>query len=536
MLNRQWPTVDARNPDVPRNAALILFVLLFAAQSAGAQNTFSFSRAEASSVDFSTPRFEPAVDCRQLAATGDDTFTVLAATRRASSADVPAHCRVDAMIVPEVRLQLNLPFDWNGRLYMHGNGGYAGTPPDAEPRQAFRDAALRHHFATVYSDTGHDARSEPLASFGLNERAKTLDYAFRAVHVSASRARGVVEHYYGRPDDYAYFDGCSTGGRQALIAAQRYPDDFDGIVAGAPVLDLTGTQTWGLWNARALDGAGLTRAHVETLGQAVYERCDAEDGVADGLIRDPRDCAFDAARDLPRCAGDADSSCFTDPQIAALEKIYGGVVSRGEVVFPGLPVGSEIGGWVPWMLGADGPGVQQTFGLTFMRYLAFPEDDPDFALADIDFDSDPPRMAEAAALFNATDPDLSAFRDAGGKLISYFGWNDAGLNPMMGVEYYESVLSAMGVQETRDFFRFFLVPGMDHGRGGIGTDRFDAMTPLIEWVEAGRLPERILATRETDDEPVLARPLCPYPEVAVYDGSGSASSAENFRCEAPPAR
>jgi len=354
------------------------------------------------------------------------------------------------------------------------------------------------------------------------------------VHLTLAIAKALVTDYYGRGADHAYWDGCSTGGRQGLISAQRFPEDFDGIVAGAPVLNLTGTQIWGVWNGLALADSGVTAETIATVADAVYAKCDAIDGLQDGLIRDPRACHFDARNDVRQCAGGQPAAgCLTSIQTGALQKIYGGVRSNGRVFFPGLPVGSERGGWVPWLINPDGPSVQFSFGETFMKYLAFDVDDPDYRARDFDFDRDVEKMATARHILDATDPDLSAFNARGGKIISYFGWADPALNPQMGVDYYESVTAAIGRAATRGFYRLFMVPGMFHCRGGLGVDRIDAMTPLIDWVERDIPPARIDADRVEDGRSVRARPVCPYPEVAVYDGSGSIDAAASFHCAVP---
>ena len=505
-------------------------LLVSAAVPVRAQNGYSFLRVDQSAVRYAEVVAQPVAECEAFRSQTSAAFSVTGASEVPGAGEVPGHCRIDGVIAPEVGFQVNLPRDWNGRIYMYGNGGYAGEPPDDPRKAAARDAALGQHFATVYTNTGHDARAEPLATFAFNNLQKELDYAYRAVHLTIGVARSFIADFYGRAADHAYWDGCSTGGRQGLMSAQRFPDDFDGIIAGAPVLNLTATQTSGVWNGRALAGTGLTPDHVALVGAAVYAKCDALDGLEDGLIRDPRACDFDPARDVPRCRSRQTDACLTVEQSVALQKIYGGVISRGEVYFPGLPVGAERGGWVPWLLNPDGPSVQYSYGETAMKYLVFAADDPDFAGTDLDFDADIERMAMARQLLDATDPDLSRFRSRGGKILSYFGWADPALNPMMGVDYYEAVIEELGFAETRDFFRLYMVPGMFHCRGGLGVDRIDAMTPLIDWVEHGIIPERIDADRLEDGTSVRSRPVCPYPEVAVYSGSGSIDAAVNFRC------
>ena len=255
------------------------------------------------------------------------------------------HCWVDAMIRPNIRFGASLPSDWNGRFVMRGGGGYAGQ----QPVKGRIDPLHNQGYVTASTDTGHDAARFPLASFAYNNRDGEIDYAYRAVHLTAVAVKELIAEHYGRPADYDYWLGCSTGGRQGLMSAQRFPEDFDGIVAGAPVLDFTNTQ-------------------IARVGEAIYAACDHLDGLEDGLIDDPRQCAFDPREDYPRCAAEDRVDCLTDGESAALAKIYGGVVSRGEPYFPGQPLGAEVGdhlgspaartsGWGRWFVdpAADAP-------------------------------------------------------------------------------------------------------------------------------------------------------------------------------------
>ena len=507
---------------------------------AAAQNRYSFVDAAKSPLNFSKATVKPQIACpdvRSLVAGG---VTISAVEIVAAAEGVPEHCRVTGTIAPEIHFEVNLPAAWNRRFYMNGNGGFAGEVPDSPPRAAIRAAALRQGFVTATTNTGHDATKEPLASFAVDPQ-KVQDYAFRAVHLTAVTAKGIAARYYDRPVAYAYWDGCSTGGRQALISAQRFPGDFDGVVAGAPVLNFVDTTIVGLWNARAVADGPLTLQTMKLVGDAVYAKC----GGADGVIGDPRRCAFDPTRDLPKCSGGTGAGCVTDSQASALQKIYGGVVKDGQPYFPGQPIGAEkVGtpafgegapssGWDRWLIGRDGgKSLQLAYGESFMRYMAFGKPDPSYDWKTFDFDRDPDRMSDIRKLLNATDPDLSQFKSRGGKLLMYFGWADTALTPFMGIDYYEKALAANG-PDTRDFFRFFLVPGMFHCRGGIGTDRFDAMTAVINWVEGGTAPDSIPASRVQQGQVKRARPLCPYPRVARYKGSGSLDDAASFACADP---
>ena len=487
---------------------------------------------------------KPVTPCSALSERTLHEYTILSATQLEAKGDIPERCRVLGVLPPEIVFEVVLPSDWNGRILMRGNGGYAGTSPNQPGRVRNSERTVADGFVSVYTNTGHDRTAEPLGTFAFNNRQKEIDYSFRAVRLTIQTAKELVGIYYGQPPNYTYWSGCSTGGRQGLMAAQRFPKDFDGILVGAPVLDFTGTQIWGAWNALALAEAPLTLAQMETIAEAVYEKCDSLDGLEDGLLDDPRACDFDPAIDLPRCDSTSTDGCFDDGQIEALAKIYGGVISKGEQIFPGLPVGSEAAppsgrrrtsGWQGWIVDENGPSRQHIFAETFMRYLAFEPDDPEFELSELDFDQDPSRMDFIRSILDATDPDLTRFRDAGGKMLMYFGWADTALNPLMGVNYYEDVLGVTG-PETRDFFRLFMVPGMFHCGGGLGVSQTDYFNSLMQWVEAGEVPERLDASRVVQGETELTRPLCPYPEVAIYDGTGDPAEASSFACAPPDTR
>lgn len=469
------------------------------AAPAAAQNGHSFLGAKRAKVAYTNAATAPAVSCASLISLTGHDYSILAAGLVAATAEAPEHCRVAGVIPPEIRFEVNLPSLWNRRLYMYGNGGYAGTPPDHPSRNGPRNNGLRHGFATTYTDTGHDRHVEPLGEFAHNNLQKLVDYSFRAVHLTVLASKEIVRTYYGgETAAYSYWDGCSTGGREGLMSAQRFPRDFDGIVAGAPVLNFSGTMIGYIWKLHALEAAPLSLAKIEQVGKAVYARCDAVDGLKDGLITDPRDCDFDPARDLPRCGAGQDSDCFTAAEIGALKKIYSDVTGGGRTLFPHQPVGAELGppsgsrrssGWDRWIINENGPSIGQVFSETFLQYLAYPEDDPNRDWESFDFDKDPQRMELVHSMLDATNPDLSAFQHRGGKIIMYFGWADAALNPLMGLGYYEDVLATMGA-DTQDFFRLYMVPGMYHCGGGLGVDRIDAMTPLIDWVEGGPRPTR----------------------------------------------
>jgi hypothetical protein len=331
-----------------------------------------------------------------------------------------------------------------------------------------------------------------------------------------------------------------------MLEAQRFPDDFDGIVANAPWVDQTGFTLGALWNHRAMTDTPIAPAKIELVADRVMAVCDAVDGLEDGLIDDPRACDFDPARDVPSCsAGNAGGQCLTPDEASAIAKVYGGVVSNGETVFPGFMLGSEAvtsglfgggtgSGWMNVIIPAQPGGSAADFGLAdnTMKYLVMNPPNPDWDFRDFDFDRDIATLAPWGALANAKDPDLGRFRNGGGKIIMTYGWADTILQPMMGVDYYENALEVNG-PDTTDFFRLFMIPGMAHCRGGIGPDSHDPMTAIIEWVERDEAPDSMLASKIVDGEVTRTRPLCPYPQVARYRGRGSIDDAASFRCELP---
>ncbi len=506
---------------------------------AGAQNSSQF-RDWKSSLDRTA--LTAHAGCSSLVALTGFELSVTTATIVPAAGDTPEFCRAAGQIQPEIRFEVGLPSAWNGRLYMFGNGGYAGEALDAPGRVATMRRALARGFATAQMNTGHDAAAEPLGTFAANPQ-KFLDYAYRGVHVTTLAAKRLLQAYYDHAPRYSYFDGCSTGGRQGLVSAQRFPDDFDGIVAGAPVLDFSGTMIGYVNNQRALSAAPIGADKLKPIADAVYAKCDAADGLSDGLIDDPRRCAFKPS-DLPHCPDDADGpACFTAAQIRTLDAIYGGVTRNGVELAPGWPPGAEIAapapnggsssGWLPWFVAApNARPIEVLFGETFFKHMAFGRPNPSYDWLTFNIDNDYDKLQATRSALDATDPDLSRFKARGGKMVSYFGWADPALNPMMGVNYYESVLRRMG-PSTTEFYRLFMVPGMFHCGGGIGVSTFDTFTPLVEWVEKGEAPRSIIGSRLVDGKPVRTRPLCPYPEVARYKGSGSIDEAASFTCARP---
>jgi feruloyl esterase len=287
---------------------------------------------------------KPVTGCAGLRSLTSNQISVAVAVAMPETAEAPAHCRVFGQVLPQVGFEVRMPADWNGRFMMVGNGGYAGEATDSRGRASQYGRYMKRGYAVAATDTGHSNITEPQGTFAT-DRQKLLDYAFRSLHVTADASKTVLRAYYGSAPAKSYFEGCSTGGRQGLILAQRFPDDFDGITVGAPVLSFTGTMLHYVQAAKALKAAPIGAAKLPALAARIYDTCDAKDGLKDGLIDDPRRCDFQPARDLPKCEAGADRpDCFTPPQIGTLDKLYGEVISAGKRIFPGWPVGGEIAG------------------------------------------------------------------------------------------------------------------------------------------------------------------------------------------------
>lgn len=430
---------------------------------------------------------------------------------------VPEHCRVAGVIRPtsgsHIRFEVWMPTEkWNGKLIGAGNGGFGGRISTSIGLAE----AVQRGYAGVSTDTGHtgDANQSDWARGNLE---KIVDFGHRAIHLMTVNAKSIIEEFYGHPPKRSYFLSCSNGGRQGLMEAQRYPEDFDGIVAGAPAYDWTGLMTSFAWTGAAQQRQGS--AHIPTNAAALIERaaleqCDHLDGRADGVITEPRSCPFDPSQLL--CTPDQEDDCLTAQQVKALTEIHRGARnSDGVLLFPGFPVGGEVGdmpntGWDGWILGdSSAPSEQQRMIRGFMRN--FDGAGPEWTETRFDFDRDPDRLRRKfGPHLNATDPDLSAFAARGGKLILYHGWSDAAIPAQSTINYYEAIVAHMGANKAESFLRLFLVPGMQHCAGGRGPSAFnnfaapihplnperDIAAALEAWVEMGRAPNSIIATKD----------------------------------------
>lgn len=431
-----------------------------------------------------------------------------------------AFCRVSATLESEIRIEVWLPDAWNHRFQGVGNGGLTG----AINYPALADG-VGAGYAAASTDTGHQTPGDFFdATWVDGHPDRVVNFAHRAHHLMAEAAKTIVAAYYGAAPLHSYFTGCSSGGWEGLTEAQRYPGDYDGIVAGAPANNFVPLQSKGILDQQMSlkDPAGdIPPAKFPLIAKAAVEACDADDGLKDGLIDDPRRCAFDPA--ALACKGADGPDCLTAAQVARVRWIYGPHKSRGGMtLYPGLAWGAQPG--------APG-GIFPPGDSMIVRALAH---HPSWTVASFDPDRDiAPMEAELGPTLDSTDPDLSAFAARGGKLVLYHGWADPLLSPYNTLAYYASVKERMG-DKTDGFARLFMVPGMMHCRGGDGPDRFDALGAVVSWVEEGRAPERILAAHlGADLKPDRTRPLCAYPNVARYKGTGSIDDAANFECRRP---
>jgi feruloyl esterase len=435
-------------------------------------------------------------------------------------ASLPSFCRVAATLTPsadsDIKIEVWLPASgWNGKLEAVGNGAWAGNI--SYPAMA---TALAAGYAAVSTDTGHTGGD---ARFMVGHHEKLVDFEERAVHEMTVTAKAIAAAYYGSAPKQAYFNGCSTGGRQALTEAQRYPLDFDAIVAGAPanaVRRQTFGQIW-LWQATHKDDASLlTPEKYAVLHRAALAQCDALDGVKDGVIENPLKCAFDPSVTL--CKSGDGTDCLTAPQVEAAKKIYAGASqpTTHRLLYPGLEPGSETG----WNMSVAARPV--SYAEDFFKYIV--QNNPEWDPKSLNYDADVATVDKVKTGLDATNADLSAFVAHGGKLLVYHGWSDPGIPPRNSVNYYDRVLKA--TRNARDGVRLFMVPGMAHCGGGDGTSTFDMVAAVDTWVETKAAPATIPASRVVDGRAVRTRPLCAYPAVATYKGSGSTDDAANFVC------
>ena len=457
-----------------------------------------------------------------------------------------AHCRVTGVIGREIRFAVWLPNDWNRRFVMGGGGGFVGEIDNQASRY------VNDGYASAATDTGHQSKINFDGSWALDNMERVVNYGHAAVHRVTTVAKAVIRAYYDSAPRKAYFFGCSNGGRQGLMAAQRYPDDFDAITAGAPALDFTRIAAAFIKNTQALypdasiaAGPVVTADNLKLLESHVLQTCDSRDGIADGVMEDPRECKVTSTlASIKACADDrAAPDCLTGKQRAAITRILSPLVTgagAGEEIYGGQPFGSEAAqaGWPVWIVGPHKsmmdatqgrvPNLQFGFGTEFFKYFVF--GDPAWDYRTYNFSTWQRDTRRVAAVLNADDANLDAFTSRGGKLLLWHGWSDPALNALSTIRYFDQV-TARNPSSSAASVRLFMMPGVLHCAGGPGPDETDFLQAVVEWAELGKAPERLVARKRRDGVIARTRPLCPYPSRAVYKGSGSTDDEANFVCK-----
>lgn len=465
------------------------------------------------------------------------------------------HCRVSGAMNArtgtdgkpyETRFELRLPSHWNGRFLYQGGGGNDGVVNPAIGRQATPSYALNRGFAVVSTDAGHQGATP---EFGLDATAR-VDHAYAAHDRVATTAKGLIERFYLKPPERSYFVGCSGGGRQGMMFSQRFPGYFDGILAMAPAMTVAkGASIAAAWDSQVFNAIAprpadapilaqsLPAADRELLRNGILAACDAQDGLADGLVSKPG-CSFDPA--VLQCAGAKTASCLSAEQVGALKKALAGPRNTaGQALYHPWPwdagIGHPANDWAAWKIGTSTTAVPNSRHVTLMQgaigYEFFTPAEPAFSIFNFNFDTDPARMDAFAAIYNtAADATLAAFKSRNGKLLLAHGMADGIFSPNESIDYYQRLQAANGANQ--DLARLFLIPGMGHCQGGAATDVWDGLGALVDWVEKGSTPARIVANGSTV-YPNRSRPLCAYPTYAQYNGTGDSENAASFSCKAP---
>lgn len=435
-----------------------------------------------------------------------------------------AFVKVAGTIGGNIRFELLLPDSWNGRFAMGGGGGFVGTVQNGA-----RDSVNRG-YATVGTDTGHEYQPVYIARWAYDNLEAKVDFGYLAVHRTAEVAKAIIRAYYRSDAVYSYFLGCSRGGGQAMMEAQRYPKDFDGVVAGAPAFDWTGLAANAVAIQKALypnpdhlDQTVLDREALKKLQDAIMDQCDAQDGLKDGIVQDPPSTHFD----LSKVQG------LTDEQRKAIEAIYGGAHNDKGEIYPGYTPGAECdpNQWIVWIVG-PAPSLAKdhvadlmfAFGTQIFKYLIF--NDPDWNYATYDFSNFANDTRLAASYLNATNFDLSGLQENKGKLIIWHGWADPALPPQATVNYYRQLRAHD--PHAADYCRLFMVPGCYHCGGGPGASDVDWLSVIVNWVEHGTAPDKVIASKGRIGKSAMTRPLYSYPTTAIYNGSGDPASAASF--------
>lgn len=443
-------------------------------------------------------------------------------------ASLPEFCRVAASLAPssdsDIRIEVWLPTSgWNGRFQAVGNGGWAGSISYGALAQA-----LAAGYAAASTDTGHTGNN---ASFAVGHPEKVVDLGYRAVHEMTAKAKAIIDAFYGAPPTFSIWNGCSQGGRQGITAAVRYPADFDAVIAGAPAVNwmhLHAGRMAANRRANVTLEATIPRTKYELIHRAALAACDAADGVADQVLEDPLACRFDPAV-LQCLAGQADETCLTPPQVESARSLYAPVVNaRQEPVLPGLVPGTELG----WAVAASPQPVATA--LDAFRYLLYGDPAWDASRFEPAVDIDRMLHADRDDVLGSTSTDLGAFFERGGRLLVYHGWSDAQVTPLNSIEYVQKVVNRFGPDVVGRSLQLYMAPGMNHCQGGNGPDQFDKVAAMEQWLATGVAPDRIIASRVVSGVVERTRPLCPFGQVAVWDGRNSTNDASSFACRAAP--
>lgn len=441
---------------------------------------------------------------------------------------LPEHCKVTMVLRPtpdsNINVELWLPeVNWNGKFMAAGNGGWGGA---IQGYRAMQDI-LRRGYATAATDTGHSVADGPMGMFALGHPEKVIDFAYRSLHLMTVRAKAVIAAHYAKPLNYSYYDGCSTGGRQGLMEAKRYPHDFDGIIVGDPAnrhIHMHTSAVAEIIRQYRNAAAVVPDAKAELIHKDIMQQCDT---LHDGFLNNTHQCSFDFAK--LQCQGQENADCLTPAQLETVKIFYGGVKnSRGKLIFSGAPIGvsmlAKLIIKVNRQYGADQDEKLTPLILDTVRILGF--QNPDYDWHSFDLDRDMPIIDKAAGFIDAVDPDLGKFKAHGGKLLMYHGWDDPAITAENTILYYNSVLKRMG-KDQGEWLRLFMVPGMGHCRGGPGPYTFDTINALEQWREKGVTPTQIMGANHASG---LTRPLCPYPQYAKYSGTGDLRDGANWSC------
>lgn len=480
--------------------------------------------------DFSKPFSRPCMTCQELLQLRLPEVRIdSVADVQPSRANTGAYCQVLGVVGKEIRFELLLPASWNKRFVMGGGGGFVGSIMNRARN------TVHNGYATVGTDTGHEGMH---ARWALNNIERQLNFGHMAVHRTVEASKAIISNYYGADPEFSYFIGLSRGGGQAMMEAQRYPDDFDGIVAGAPAFNWVGQAVEFIQNSRAVypdpmkrKTPVLTRESLQLVHRMVLAHCDKLDGVLDSILNDPRECKLDLKR-IPRCKGNvAGPECITQQQAAALEVIYQGVGEGDQLLHPGFPFGGEgeKTGWFPSIVGPNRGAApyltwQGFYGMETFRYLVF--NDSSWTYPSYDFSRVYRDTRFASAYLDATDPDYSSFKKKGGKMILYQGWIDPLISALDIVRHYEQARERD--PELASYVRLFMLPGVTH-TGGTGPGKADWLQLVQDWVEKGEAPERVIVSKTEKDKVLMTRPVFPYPRKAIYDGKGDPLVESSFK-------